>query len=829
MNVLNLPTVESLASCFQSLVFVSVIGSIVVLMAIAFHMATSKWISSTFLYVFWFVVLLRFVLFAVPESPTSLLNLTAQSSTEIAILESDGQAINEDELLIFSSGVVPIPIDEETVSFLWTPAKCWMVAAIAWFVVVVVLMFRFGLGYLAVRRLISETSHPAGELDARFKSLKQRLGLRLKTRLRVSDQIEVPAMAGLFNPVVILPRWCCRELDHEQLEMVLAHELIHIQRRDGLIQMVAHLIIVLHWFNPLARVAASFIESTRELSCDGRVIEFWKKTKRSATETLLIERKYGRTILDIAGRAHSVNEANNASQFSAAFLGGFVGSNQNLIKQRIAMLVSSKTQFWLRNILATGFITLLLAVGFTSAQTICPPIPTGTETVAPVLQNGGGTLHEIPMSGIPMPATQTILPNLAIGDTVVELPTPQTKQPEIFDTPVDKDVKPQPHSQLILLNAGQVKRLRFDYQIPEILVNDPAILDALPLAPKEVQFTAVAPGTTEVHVSNPNRKIQILKFRIVPDVRELKSKVEKEFLGLNVNVKGSTDGFVNLYGQVTTEQIAKINKFVVANSSLPIRNQLSDTPPIAIKIKVYEVDKTKLKNLGIDLSKSDNNLPSEVESLKSFLPENGAAQGNLMAIGKLDNFDEFLMTLEKHQISKLLDQPVLVALHGRVAEFKSGREVPFATFNEAGQPIVKFRFFGTTIQTTPHVHSKDEMTLEIAAEVSEVAEDLNSSDGVPGCRVRRINTGMRVKPKQTIALIGDYRKEGQDNESTELVFLITPRFIEVNQGPHVQSKNDSKGLSIEQVSSEFSKDPQFRLVRETAATKDARSEPNKER
>ena len=228
MNVLNLPTVESLASCFQSLVFVSVIGSIVVLMAIAFHMATSKWISSTFLYVFWFVVLLRFVLFAVPESPTSLLNLTAQSSTEIAILESDGQAINEDELLIFSSGVVPIPIDEETVSFLWTPAKCWMVAAIAWFVVVVVLMFRFGLGYLAVRRLISETSHPAGELDARFKSLKQRLGLRLKTRLRVSDQIEVPAMAGLFNPVVILPRWCCRELDHEQLEMVLALSLIHI-------------------------------------------------------------------------------------------------------------------------------------------------------------------------------------------------------------------------------------------------------------------------------------------------------------------------------------------------------------------------------------------------------------------------------------------------------------------------------------------------------------------------------------------------------------------------------------------------------------------------
>ena len=288
----------------------------------------------------------------------------------------------------------------------------------------------------------------------------------------------------------------------------------------------------------------------------------------------------------------------------------------------------------------------------------------------------------------------------------------------------------------------------------------------------------------------------------------MKSKVEKEFPDANVFVRGTTDGFVNLYGQVTTDQIAKINEFVVANCNLPIRNQLSDTPPIAIKIKVYEVSTTKLKQLGVDWSKFGVDLPAEIESLRSVLPfiGEGEVKGGLMTIAKLkeNQFDEFLMALERHQIAKLLDQPVLVAQHGRVAEFVSGGEVPIASLNEKGRPIVEFRFFGTKIQTTPYIHSEDEMTLEIVAEVSEVAKELSMNDGIPGFRVRRINTGVRLKPKQSIAMIGDYRnKEKGDKESTELVFLMTPRFIDAKEKPAVDSK-------VDQV--EHSKGPELSLI-----------------
>ena len=69
MNAFNINGFESLESCFQNLLIVSAIGSIVVLLAIAFHLATSKWISATWLYAFWFVVLIRFCLLYTSPSP----------------------------------------------------------------------------------------------------------------------------------------------------------------------------------------------------------------------------------------------------------------------------------------------------------------------------------------------------------------------------------------------------------------------------------------------------------------------------------------------------------------------------------------------------------------------------------------------------------------------------------------------------------------------------------------------------------------------------------------------------------------------------------------
>lgn len=49
---------------------------------------------------------------------------------------------------------------------------------------------------------------------------------------------------------------------------MLAHELIHIRRKDYLIKPAAFLVTVIHWFNPLVWLAFWLMEKDMELSCD---------------------------------------------------------------------------------------------------------------------------------------------------------------------------------------------------------------------------------------------------------------------------------------------------------------------------------------------------------------------------------------------------------------------------------------------------------------------------------------------------------------------------------------------------------------------------------
>ena len=122
------------------------------------------------------------------------------------------------------------------------------------------------------------------------------------------------------------------------------------------------------------------------------------------------------------------------------------------------------------------------------------------------------------------------------------------------------------------------------------------------------------------------------------------------------------------------------------------------------------------------------------------------------------NIEFIINALERRSIAKLLDEPVLTAENGRPAEFLSGGEIPIQIATGLTQSI-EFRSFGTKLDMVPIIHGQGEMTLEVRAEVSEVDNTLSSTSGVPGFRVRRVNTGVRMRAGHTLALAGDYREE----------------------------------------------------------------------
>jgi pilus assembly protein CpaC len=243
--------------------------------------------------------------------------------------------------------------------------------------------------------------------------------------------------------------------------------------------------------------------------------------------------------------------------------------------------------------------------------------------------------------------------------------------------------------------------------------------------------------------------------------------------------------------------------------------QVGGSQMVAMQVKVYEVSRSKLRKLGIDWSFSNDDFAvasGVAEIIKAFSNTSGAvptATGQTFQFGVFNDtsrIDGFIEALEQHSVAKLLDEPTLVAMNGRAAEFLSGGEIPVQVASGLGTNSVEFRPFGTKLDMVPIVLGQGRMRLEIRAEVSEIANDLAGATGVPGFRVRRVNTGVEMSAGCTLALAGDYREEveaekkglpgllnrpyiGQifrriqeDKNEIELVFLITPSFIgEVEQ------------------------------------------------
>ncbi|MEM7455974.1 MAG: pilus assembly protein N-terminal domain-containing protein [Planctomycetota bacterium] len=350
--------------------------------------------------------------------------------------------------------------------------------------------------------------------------------------------------------------------------------------------------------------------------------------------------------------------------------------------------------------------------------------------------------------------------------------------------------------------TGTSRRLTFDYKIPELWVENPEIIKASPIAPNEIMVTGLQPGISTLTVSDATGARQQINCQVVADTRKLERAISDHFPDSSVTVHALETGVLVKGFVARQEHIEAI--MAVSRDYFPAqvinRVQINQPQQVAIRVKVYEVSRTKLRRLGINFSfqNSDVNIVTSVADLISGATTDGI---NYSVVGSDSTFSSFINTLEQNNVAKLLDQPTIVTTHGRPAEFLSGGEIPIAVASGLGTTSVEFRPFGTKLDIVPLIQGGGEMILEVRAEVSEVANDLSNNSGVPGFRVRRVNTGVKMRAGHTLALAGDFRQETETEvggiphlmdssivgpffrrtedlkNETELVFMITPRFV----------------------------------------------------
>lgn len=215
-------------------------------------------------------------------------------------------------------------------------------------------------------------------------------GLQQRVRVAMSPLVSVPVTLGIFRHVLLFPPGLLSELSGEDLEVVLAHELSHVSRKDFVKNLIYGLLSLPVSYHPLLWATRSCIAESRELLCDDM-----------AAESVEGRRNYARSLLRLA--AMMSNPA-PAGVFHA--IGIFDANN---FERRIMSLTKKPTP-----LKGSGRILTATACGLIAVATCTSALALHLDANAPVEHKAAPTRIKVKEDSLtPVKKVQPVYPQEA--------------------------------------------------------------------------------------------------------------------------------------------------------------------------------------------------------------------------------------------------------------------------------------------------------------------------------------------------------------------------------------------------------------------------------
>lgn len=186
----------------------------------------------------------------------------------------------------------PEPLRTTFAARMSTPAlneNLWPRAIVAiWLVGGVTLVAFTSLRFIVWRRKLAHSAQPPDpQITSLVAELSQRLGLRREVQVLVSSSSAGPAVFGIVRPVLVLPQLLMESADRQGLAAIVAHELIHVRRRDLLVGWMQLATQIAWWFHPLVWWSGVKLSQERERCCDEAVVAGLRCDPAAYAQTLL--------------------------------------------------------------------------------------------------------------------------------------------------------------------------------------------------------------------------------------------------------------------------------------------------------------------------------------------------------------------------------------------------------------------------------------------------------------------------------------------------------------------------------------------------------------
>jgi pilus assembly protein CpaC len=376
------------------------------------------------------------------------------------------------------------------------------------------------------------------------------------------------------------------------------------------------------------------------------------------------------------------------------------------------------------------------------------------------------------------------------------------------------------------LGIGKSMVIDLPHDIKDVLVADPKVANAVVHSPQRAYIIGAEVGQTNiVFFDADGQQIAAYDIAVTRDLNGVRAALKQTLPNADIRIEGLGDGVV-LTGSVSSpieaQQAGDLAARLVGSPDKVANNiAVRSRDQVMLKVTVAEVQRSIIKQMGIDLSAKLNYGNSIVTFNNSnpFTANNSPlVSGNALAgsFGTNPSVQATLRAMESAGLVHTLAEPNLTAISGESATFISGGEFPIptgvtcqtTTQGAIGNCVqtVSFKKFGISLNFTPVVLTEGRISLRVMTEVSEVSSENALQGGaggtsIPSIKTRRAETTLEIPSGGSMAMAGLiqeqtkqavngmpgadsipvlgqlFRSQDYVSGQTELVVLVTPYVV----------------------------------------------------
>jgi pilus assembly protein CpaC len=323
-------------------------------------------------------------------------------------------------------------------------------------------------------------------------------------------------------------------------------------------------------------------------------------------------------------------------------------------------------------------------------------------------------------------------------------------------------------NEVVPLTLNKTLELKLPSAVRDVIVGSPTIADVVVRSPTQLFLVGKAIGDTNVFLLDAEGKIiERFEINVHADTESVKQSLAGLLPGEPIEVTGAGDSLV-LSGSVSSDGVvaragAVARRFVDEDNKIVNMLRVANEQQVMLRVRVSEVSKTAIKQLGIDWNLS--NIALGDGAINAILPGATAITppatiaGAATDLGPIGSLDVTLSLLEQQNLAKNLAEPNLVTVSGEVANILVGGETPIPAAQDDNSITVEFKPFGVALSFLPVVLDSGRISLKIGTEVSAL-DASNQVTLCPGCspvsglKVRRANSVVELPSGGSLMLGG---------------------------------------------------------------------------